>query len=229
MAMKRLGQACAHRGRAVERHVVTAREGLEYRVRQHPGAGAQLNHGEDLIGACGDQPAQCCQLLVACRHEYRAVVDETLRVSFGPSRLRPSRLGFWHRSPPVGRAHILRGGSAAMSDTSKSSAGARVTVTLEEAGPEAVPVLRRLMQLYLYDLGTIDGWNIGTDGYFGNPEKIERFWTERGRRSFFIRADGALAGFVLIRDEASYAGQGTHEISEFFVLRKFRRQGIGEQ
>lgn len=116
-----------------------------------------------------------------------------------------------------------------MSDTSKPSTGARPNVTLEEAGPEAVPVLRRMMQLYLYDLGTIDGWNISAEGFYGNPEKIERFWTERGRRSFFIRADGALAGFVLIRDEATYAGAGTHEISEFFVLRKFRRQGVGAQ
>ena len=116
-----------------------------------------------------------------------------------------------------------------MSDMSSLSSGARVKVTLEEASPEAVPVLRRMMQLYLYDLGTIDGWNISADGFFGEPEKIERFWTERGRRSFFIRADGALAGFVLIRDEAAYAGPGTHEISEFFVLRKFRRQGVGAQ
>ena len=116
-----------------------------------------------------------------------------------------------------------------MSDTSRTSTGARVKVTLEEAGPEAVPVLRRMMQLYLYDLGTIDGWNISADGVFGNPEKIERFWTERGRRSFFIYADTALAGFALIRDEATYAGPGTHEISEFFVLRKFRRLGVGEE
>ena len=117
-----------------------------------------------------------------------------------------------------------------MSDTSRPSVGApRVKVTLEEAGPEAVPVLRRMMQLYLYDLGTIDGWNISHEGLYGDTQKIERFWTERGRRSFFIRADGALAGFALIRDEATYAGTGTHEISEFFVLRKFRRRGVGEQ
>ena len=116
-----------------------------------------------------------------------------------------------------------------MSDTPEPAAGARVTVTLEEAGPEAVPVLRRMMQLYLYDLGTIDGWNISAEGLYGSAEKIERFWTERGRRSFFIRADGTLAGFALIRDEATYAGAGSHEISEFFVLRRFRRQRVGEQ
>ena len=117
-----------------------------------------------------------------------------------------------------------------MSDTPTPSAGApRPKITLEEVGAEAVPALRRLMQLYLYDLGTIDGWNISAEGLYGDAEKIERFWTERGRRSFLIRADTALAGFALIRDEAAYAGPGTHEVSEFFVLRKFRRQGVGEQ
>ena len=70
-------------------------------------------------------------------------------------------------------------------------------VTLDRAGARAVPVLRRLMQLYLYDLGTIDGWDISSDGRFGNARSIERFWRERGRRSFFIRVGPVLGGFAL--------------------------------
>lgn len=106
---------------------------------------------------------------------------------------------------------------------------ARASVTLEEVGAEAAPLLRRLMQLYLYDLGSIDGWRIGPDGLYGDAERIERFWTEPGRRAFLVKVDAELAGFALIRDEAELAGAGTHEISEFFVLRKFRRRGVGEQ
>ena len=104
-----------------------------------------------------------------------------------------------------------------------------MNVTLEEVGSEAVPLLRRLMQLYLYDLGSIDGWNVSAEGTYGNPETIERFWTEAGRRSFLIKADAAIAGFALIRDQAAHAGAGVHEVSEFFVLRRFRRQGVGER
>jgi predicted acetyltransferase len=103
------------------------------------------------------------------------------------------------------------------------------TVSLEEVGAEAVVLLRRLMQLYLYDLGSIDGWRISEEGLFGNAGHIERLWSEPGRRSFLIRLDGELAGFALIRDHATYAGAGTHEVSEFFVLRKFRRRGVGER
>jgi predicted acetyltransferase len=104
-----------------------------------------------------------------------------------------------------------------------------MSVTLQEVSNEASPLLRRLMQFYLYDLGTIDGWNISTDGLFGNAEKIERFWTEPGRRSFLINVDAEIAGFALIRDQAAHAGTGVHEVSEFFVLRKFRRQRVGER
>jgi predicted acetyltransferase len=102
-------------------------------------------------------------------------------------------------------------------------------VTLDRAGTRAVPVLRRLMQLYLYDLGTIDGWDISPDGRFGNARSIERFWRDRGRRSFFIRVGAVLAGFALVHNRAHFAGAGTHEIGEFFVLRKYRRRGVGRQ
>jgi predicted acetyltransferase len=109
------------------------------------------------------------------------------------------------------------------------SRDARGDVVLREAGAEAIPALRRLMQLYLYDLGSLDGWRIGADGLYGTAERIERFWTEPGRRAFLLEVDGEIAGFALIRDEAELAGPGTHEVSEFFVLRKFRRRGVGEQ
>lgn len=100
-------------------------------------------------------------------------------------------------------------------------------VSLDKAGPDDIPVLRRLMQLYLYDIGSPDGWDVGRDGLFGNAGRIERFWTEPGRHSFLIRVDGVLAGFALVRDGAWFAGAGTREVSEFFVLRRFRRRGVG--
>jgi predicted acetyltransferase len=100
---------------------------------------------------------------------------------------------------------------------------------LREAGGADTPILHRLMQLYLYDLGTIDGWDIGDDGLYGTAETIETFWTDPKRRSFLIRVGAKLAGFALVRDGAHFAGEGWHEISEFFVLRRYRRQGVGAE
>src|SRR5215472_3922850 len=75
-------------------------------------------------------------------------------------------------------------------------------IELRPARAQDLPVLRRLMQLYLYDFAAIDDWAI---------------------------ADGVLAGFTLVRDGAYFAGDGTRDISEFFILRRHRRQGIGAE
>src|SRR5262247_1720735 len=97
-------------------------------------------------------------------------------------------------------------------------------VELRKAREKDTPVLRRLMQLYLYDFAAIDDWTIHPDGTYG--ESNEDYWTDPRRTSFLVHADGALAGFVLIRDFARFAGEGTREISEFFVLRPYRRRGV---
>ncbi len=105
-----------------------------------------------------------------------------------------------------------------------------MTVELSRVRPDEVPILRRLMQLYLYDLATIDGWDIGDDGHYGTAERIERYWTEPERHAFLVRADGKLAGFVLVRRGAQATDDpDAHEVSEFFVLGRYRRRGVGEQ
>src|SRR5437016_6997803 len=54
-----------------------------------------------------------------------------------------------------------------------------------------------------------------------------RFWTRRGRHHFVILVGTKAAGFALVRDRAHFAGAGVREVSEFFVLRKYRRGGVG--
>src|SRR2546427_13119583 len=100
-------------------------------------------------------------------------------------------------------------------------------VELRQARPQEFPVLRRLMQLYLYDFAAIDDWAIGDDGLYGNAATIESFWTDPRMTPFLVRVGSALAGFVLIRDGAHFAGEGTRNISEVFILRRHRRQGGG--
>jgi hypothetical protein len=62
-----------------------------------------------------------------------------------------------------------------MQGSSSGTPGPAPDVSLAEAGPHDIPVLRRLMQLHLYDLGSLDGCDIGRDGLFGNAERIERY------------------------------------------------------
>jgi hypothetical protein len=57
-----------------------------------------------------------------------------------------------------------------------------MNIELLNAGLNQIPVLRRLMQLYLYDLGSLDGWDIADDGTYGNADRIESFWTDADRQ-----------------------------------------------
>jgi len=100
-------------------------------------------------------------------------------------------------------------------------------VELHQARGKDIPVLRRLMQLYLYDFAAIDDGAIADDGLYGDAATIESFWTDPRMTSFLVRVDGTLAGFVLVRDRARYVGDGTREVSEFFILRRHRRRGVG--
>jgi predicted acetyltransferase len=67
------------------------------------------------------------------------------------------------------------------------------------------------------------------NGAFAPASWHRRFWSGRGRHLFVLRVRGRLAGFVLVRDRAHYAGRAAREIGEFFVLRKYRRRGVGTQ
>lgn len=102
-------------------------------------------------------------------------------------------------------------------------------VELTVAEPADTAVLRRLMQLYLYDLAAAGGWDVRDDGTFGDAAGIEALWTEPGRTSFLIRVDGKLGGFVLIRKGTLWSGADAHEIGELFVLRRYRRRGVGRR
>jgi len=82
------------------------------------------------------------------------------------------------------------------------------------------PVLRRLLELYRYDFSEFDGADIGPHGEFGY-RYLDHYWTDDDRRPFLFRVDGAWAGFALVR-----VGE-PNDMAEFFVLRKYRRSGVG--
>lgn len=90
------------------------------------------------------------------------------------------------------------------------------------------PILRHLMELYQYDFTEFDGADTGPFGLYDYPY-LDHYWVEQGRYPFFIRVDGNLAGFVLVARYNYLTGQkDTWVMAEFFIMRKYRRQGVGE-
>jgi predicted acetyltransferase len=82
------------------------------------------------------------------------------------------------------------------------------------------------MQLYLHDFSEIDGSTISDDGLY-DYSYLGEYWGVPDRAPFFIQAGGELAGFVLVNSWSVRGATGIRSIAEFFVLRKYRRSGIG--
>jgi predicted acetyltransferase len=71
--------------------------------------------------------------------------------------------------------------------------------------------------------------DVGEDGRFGYGD-LSRYWREPGHHAFLARVEGKLAGFALVRRMAEPRGDvPTWDIAEFFVLRRYRRRGVGAE
>ncbi len=96
-----------------------------------------------------------------------------------------------------------------------------MNVEVVEAQRAAKPVLRRLVELHAHDSSEFDGKDVDQHGEFGY-KWFDHYWTEPHRHPFLIRVDGKIAGYAFV----SELGTAT-SMSEFFVLRKYRRRGVG--
>ncbi len=89
-------------------------------------------------------------------------------------------------------------------------------------------VLRQLLELYIYDFSEYDQADVNQHGLYGYAY-LDLYWTQEARHPFFIVVDGKLAGFVLVSDHCRVLdGRNARSISEFFVMRKHRRKGVGK-
>ena len=82
--------------------------------------------------------------------------------------------------------------------------------------------MRHLLELYQHDLSEFDDRDVDTHGIYGYPY-LDDYWVEADRCPFLIDIDGRWAGFALVR-----LGPPV-DISEFFVMRRFRRSGVGRE
>jgi predicted acetyltransferase len=94
-------------------------------------------------------------------------------------------------------------------------------------------IIKNLMQLYKYD--TSD-FTLEDPTPFGQYEYnyLDHYWTpygvnQEGRKAYLIRVEGQLAGFALINNFSlkKLFSIERRSIAEFFIMRKWRRRGIG--
>lgn len=71
--------------------------------------------------------------------------------------------------------------------------------------------------------------NVKEDGRFHNID-IDRYYAQDEHHEYLVRVDDQLAGFVLVSPGRSFRDpdETVWWIDEFFVMRKYRRLGVGE-
>lgn len=90
--------------------------------------------------------------------------------------------------------------------------------------------LQNLLQLYTHDFS--NDW-VGTDrgdvdqhGRFP-PYPLDGYWEAPALAAFLVRISGHIGGFALVNDRGHSGLKVDRNVAEFFILRKYRRVGIG--
>ena len=101
------------------------------------------------------------------------------------------------------------------------------SVSLRPAASEERAVLQNLAQLYCYDFSEVLAMHVGESGRFSDVD-LAPYWLDEWRHPFLLRVEDKLAGFALIAERSKITGKsGVFDMTEFFVLRRFRRHGVG--
>jgi predicted acetyltransferase len=124
-------------------------------------------------------------------------------------------------SPTEGEDHRDRGALADM--TGKETA---VIISVDEAPIEESSIIRNMLQLYIHDFSEFEGFDLNQHGLYGY-RYLDHYWTDPDRFPFIVRVNNELAGFALVStfDRGEYREA---RFSEFFIVRKYRRRGVGQ-
>ncbi len=92
-------------------------------------------------------------------------------------------------------------------------------------------VLRALFELYAHDFSPMTGEDVNeATGRWTDDAFLANAWHDPHFQPYLLKVDGRWAGFAWV-EWGSYINPDEDEhwlMEEFFILRKYRRQGIGE-
>jgi len=97
---------------------------------------------------------------------------------------------------------------------------------LKECGVNEQQILKSLVKLYSYDVSEVAGWRLDHRGVF--EISSEPAFSADELRSYLIQVEGEPAGFATVAERSFLEPtKKVWDMHQFFVLRKFRGQGIG--
>ena len=93
--------------------------------------------------------------------------------------------------------------------------------------PKGKEIISNLMQLYIYELSFFEDetakFDLLDNGLYPVSKYFNLYWEEEKRFPYILKCGDKIGGFVLVR----FNEEGYYEISDFFVLNKYRELGAG--
>src|ERR1700742_5051794 len=126
------------------------------------------------------------------------------------------------------RARLQRASGGFLHESAIMQDRGPVTVAAAER-PQAT-LIQNLMQLYTHDFsefwaGTSRG-DLDAAGLFA-PYPLEDYWSRTNWSVGLVWCDHRLAGFALVNDETHSGLPAQRNMGEFFIVRKYRGNGVG--
>lgn len=84
--------------------------------------------------------------------------------------------------------------------------------------------LQQMLELYQHDLSDIWDQDLDANGCYGYA--LDRYWGDGATYPFVALVSGRYAGCALV-DGNVKVGEAGHWMDQFFVLKKYRREGVG--
>ena len=189
---------------------------LDYQEHQQPGLRERIHVAEPVLYR---YPRQ---LLVPARYEVAAGAGQRHRC---PAQ-RPGMAEAAETLLPLGARH---GALGRMPRPPPHECPTMNDVTLEllQTGPEQAELIRNLYQFYAYESSDWEEEDVEADGrFYIHEEHLARYWQEPQWSANLILVDGFIAGFLLI-ERSELPGIDALELADLFILKRYRRRGIG--
>ncbi|MBD3329752.1 GNAT family N-acetyltransferase [Candidatus Dojkabacteria bacterium] len=99
-------------------------------------------------------------------------------------------------------------------------------VKLESATVDKWNLLQNLLFLYAYDFSIFTDDDVSECGKYNLGRLLRYYWNNKNPDPIIIRFDENIAGFVMLKF-VHYRSEERLSISEFFILKKYRKKGLG--
>ena len=103
-------------------------------------------------------------------------------------------------------------------------------VEIKVATHEQKPVMKWLLELYVEEFAQMKGEQVAQKQAFIDDGYLDLFWKKPEWVPLLVCYHDKVAGFALVvSDEFSHHRGIVRILPEFFILKRYRRQGIGKQ